>query len=128
VYSTFLSGLLLLAAEAAEPPAPLPQAAPAGNFWIQIAPFVAIGLLFYFMLIRPQGREQARRREMLKAVKRTDRVLTNSGIFGVVTNIDPEAGEITIKVDEATNTKLRMTLSSVAQVLSNEPSGTSDSK
>jgi len=119
----FLPGLLL-AADAPPPAAP----APAGNFLLQIMPFVAIGLLFYFMLIRPQSRESARRRDMIKAVKRTDRVLTTGGIFGVVTSVDPEAGEITIKVDEATNTKLRMTTSSIAQVLGNEPSGTSDSK
>jgi preprotein translocase subunit YajC len=124
VYSTLFSGLLLLAADAPDPAAP----APAGNFLISIMPFLAIGLLFYFMLIRPQSREHARRREMLKAVKKTDRVLTTSGIYGVVTSIDPEAGEITIKVDEATNTKLRMTFSSIAQVLGNEPSGTSESK
>jgi preprotein translocase subunit YajC len=80
------------------------------------------------MLIRPQGREQARRREMLASVKKTDRVVTTGGIYGVVTSIDAEAGEITIKVDEATNTKLRMTLSSIAQVVGDKTTEDTASK
>ena len=40
----------------------------------------------------------------------------------MVTNVHREADEVTIKVDEATNTKLRVTLSSIARVLGDEPS------
>ena len=92
---------------------------------ISLLPFVAIFVLFYFILIRPQRREQARRREMLSAVKKNDRVITAGGIYGVVTNVHREADELTIKVDEATNTKLRVTLSSVTRVLGDEPSAES---
>ena len=74
------------------------------------------------MLIRPQRREQARRQTMLAAVKKNDRVVTAGGIYGVVTNVHREADEVTIKVDEATNTKLRLTLSSITRVLGDEPS------
>ena len=59
---------------------------------------------------------------MLAAVKKNDRVITAGGIYGVVTNVHREADEVTIKVDEATNTKLRLTLSSIARVLGDEPS------
>ena len=89
---------------------------------VQFAPFIAIAVLFYFMLIRPQRREQARRLEMLSGVKKNDRVITAGGIYGVVTNVYREADEVTLKVDEATNTKLRVTLSSIARVLGDEPS------
>ena len=84
--------------------------------------------LFYFMVMRPQSREQARRRAMLAAVKKNDRVVTTGGIYGVVTNVHLEADEVTIKVDESTNTKLRVTLSSIARVLGDEPSDTSANK
>ena len=87
-----------------------------------LLPFVAIGALFYFLLIRPQRREQSRRESMLLAVKKNDRVITTAGIYGVVTNVHREANEITDKVDETTNTKLRLTLSSIAEVLGDEPS------
>jgi preprotein translocase subunit YajC len=87
-----------------------------------LLPFAAIFVLFYFLLIRPQRREQSRRQAMLSAVKKNDRVVTIGGIYGVVTNVHREADEVTLKVDEATNTKLRVTLSSVGRVLGDEPS------
>ncbi len=93
--------------------------APGGSMWISMLPFLAIGLLFYFLLIKPQKGEQARRRLMLSNVKVNDHVLTTAGIYGVVANIHRKTDEviITLKVDDATNTKLRMTLGSIAQVL-----------
>jgi preprotein translocase subunit YajC len=94
-----------------------------GSFFITIFPFVIIFVLFYFLLIRPQKREQGRRQEMLAGVKKNDRVVTVGGIYGVVTNVHREADEVTIKVDEATNTKLRITLSSIGRILGDEPSG-----
>ena len=77
--------------------------------------FLGLGFLFYFMLIRPQQRERAKRDELLKGIKKNDRVLTIGGIYGIVTNIDTEADEVTIRVDESNNTKIRMTLSSIAR-------------
>jgi preprotein translocase subunit YajC len=91
------------------------------SFFVTIFPFVIIFVLFYFLLIRPQRREQSRRQQMLGAVKKNDRVVTVGGIYGVVTNVHREADEVTIKVDEATNTKLRVTLSSIGRVLGDEP-------
>ena len=93
-----------------------------------LMPFIAIFVLFYFLLIRPQRREQARRREMLESIKKNDRVVTAGGIYGVVTNIQRDADEVTVKVDEATNTKLRLTLSSVVRVLGDEPSNETANK
>lgn len=89
---------------------------------LQFLPFIAIGVLFYLLLIRPQRSEQARRQIMLGAVKKNDRVVTIGGIYGVVANVHREADEVTLKVDEATNTKLRVTLSSIGRVLGDEPS------
>jgi len=83
---------------------------------------------FYLFMIKPQRKEQSRREAMLSALKKNDRVLTASGIYGVVTNIHREANEVTVKVDETTNAKLRMTLSSIAQVLGDEPAEETKSK
>ena len=85
-----------------------------------ILPFVVIGALFYFLLVVPQKRDQKRRQQMLSAVKKNDRVLTIGGIYGVVTNVQVDTDEITIKVDENTNTKLRLSLGSIARVLNEE--------
>lgn len=93
-----------------------------------LLPFIAIFVLFYFLLIRPQRREQARRREMLDAIKKNDRIITAGGIYGVVTNVQRDTDEVTVKVDEATNTKLRLTLSSIVRVVGDEPSGETTNK
>jgi len=106
--------LLLFAQEGGNAPPP------GGGMFSMLLPFLAIGFLFYFLLIRPQRQEQSRRKEMLSAVKKNDRVITAGGIYGVVTNVHAEADEVTIKVDESTNTKLRITLSSVARVFGDE--------
>jgi preprotein translocase subunit YajC len=84
-----------------------------------------IGLLlvvFYFMMIRPQRRDQARRQEMLNGVKQNDHVVTIGGIYGVVTNVHRDADQVTIKVDESNNTKIRVTLGAIARILGDEPS------
>ncbi len=84
-------------------------------------------VVFYFFMMRPQQREQAKRRDMLGALKKNDRVLTAGGIYGVVTNIHREADEVTLKVDEATNAKLRVTLGSITRVLGSDSSEESSS-
>ncbi len=118
VFLRFFQGLPLLAEDA-----PNPAANPASDssaLLLQFLPFVAIGVLFYFLMIRPQRREQSRRQTMLDAVQKNDHVVTIGGVYGVVTNVHREADEVTLKVDEATNTKLRVTLSSIARVIREE--------
>ena len=119
-----LAGMAALFAEEA-PAGGVPANDPVGSLNFLFLP-IALFALFYFIMIRPQRREQAKHQALLAELKKNDRVLTSGGIFGVVTNVNREANEVTIKVDETTNTKLRVTLSSIARVLSEEPSdGTS---
>ncbi len=112
----FLTNWVLFAEQA--PPAKAPSANP----WISWMPLILIGFLFYFLLMRPQRKERDRRQSMLTAIKKNDRVVTAGGIYGVVSSVHAEGDEVILKVDESTNTKLRVTLSSVARVLSDESS------
>lgn len=82
--------------------------------------FVLIFVLLYFMILRPQRKEQQSRGDMLTNLKKNDRVITVGGIYGVVTNVRHDGDEVTIKVDESTNAKLRLTLSSISRVVSAE--------
>lgn len=125
--NSLLSALTLLAENPPDPAAGegSPSMVP---FVTQILMFASIGLVFYFLLMRPQKKEQTRRLTMLAALKNNDRVLTTSGIYGVVTNVHREANQVTIRVDETANTKIRMTLGSIAQVLDNESSEGTESK
>lgn len=107
---------VLLAQNGGAAPAAPPGPSPYGMLF----PLAAIGLVFYLMLIRPQRREQQTRQKLLEGLKKNDRVVTVGGIYGVVLNVRREADEVTLKVDESSNTKLRVTVSSISRILGDE--------
>jgi preprotein translocase subunit YajC len=59
-------------------------------------PFAVIGALFYFVLIRPQSKEQKRRAAMLSELKKGDEVMTSSGLFGTIASLSDE--RVTLEV------------------------------
>ncbi len=88
--------------------------------------YVAIGLLFYFFLLRPGQREKAQRETMLKALKKNDRVVTIGGIVGTIANIEPDGREVTLKVDD--NTRIRFLKTSIQSVYTEEKTDDSSRK
>lgn len=78
---------------------------------------VMIGVLFYFMILRPETQRRGDQEKMHKELKKNDRVLTIGGIYGTIVNATAGSEDITIKVDESTNTKLRVTRSAVQKIL-----------
>ena len=61
---------------------------------------VAIFAIFYFLLIRPQRKEQQRHQAMVSALKKGDEVVTAGGIIGTV--VFAEQDRVTIKTAEST--------------------------
>lgn len=107
-----------------------PGAAP-GGFESQImsfAPLVLIFVVFYFLLIRPQQKRMKQHKEMLAAIRRGDRVVTNGGIIGTVNKV-VNAEELILEI--ADNVRVRVMRSMVASVVAktepvdadDEPSG-----
>lgn len=88
--------------------------------WGPFLPFLFIAVLFYLLMIRPERRKRAELAEMLRNLKKNDRVVTIGGIHGTVVNTQKDSDEVTIKVDESTNTKLRMQRSAIARVLASD--------
>lgn len=84
-----------------------------------------MGLVMYFVLMRPQSKEKKRREEMLKSIKKNDRVITVGGILGVVQSVKDD--EVTLKVDESSNTKITFTRGSISRVLSTATADTGSS-
>ncbi len=77
-------------------------------------PLVAMFAIFYFLLIRPQQKQQQQFRAMIAAVKRGDEILTSGGIKGKVTRaIDDKEVEVEIAPD----IKIRLTRTGIASVL-----------
>lgn len=73
--------------------------------------FAIIAVLWFFILIRPQRKERARRDEMLKNMKKNDRVVTIGGMIGTVANLSPDGREVTLKIDD--NTRVTMLRNSI---------------
>lgn len=108
--------LTLLAQEAA------PTGAPAGQPQCGPQQLVLFGLMaavFYFILIRPQGKERKRRQAMIDALKKNDRVITVGGIVGTVLSV--KDNEVTLKVDESSNTKITFTRAAIQTVSAAQP-------
>ena len=75
--------------------------------------FGAMFAIFYFLMIRPQQRQKQERERMLSAIKRGDKVITTSGMFGTVTNLSDRT--VTLRV--ADQVKLEFERSAVGRVL-----------
>ena len=72
-------------------------------------------------MLRPQKQEgTGASRSKVNSLKENDRVVTIGGIHGVVTNVQRDAERVTIRVDESTGTKLRVNMSAIARVLTDE--------
>lgn len=67
----------------------------------QIGPIVwlvAFGLIFYFLLIRPQRQRQKQHEEMVKALRPGDKIVTQGGIVGTVTKSDESSATLKVRL------------------------------
>jgi preprotein translocase subunit YajC len=120
-YFTHFSSLSTLIAQAA-PAAPAADGNQGSPFGL-LPGLALIAVLFYFLMIRPERKKAAAHKSLLEQLKKNDRVVTIGGIYGMVMSVQREADEVTIKIDEATNTKIRVTFNAIARVLTDEPAG-----
>ena len=119
----YLTQFILLLAQVSEakPAAPVDPQAP--SLMAFLPAIVGAMMLYYFLIIRPERRKQSTHRSQLDLLKKNDRVVTIGGIYGVVMNVQPDADEVTLKIDETTNTKIRVTMGSIARVVGSESTG-----
>jgi preprotein translocase subunit YajC len=61
-------------------------------------PILLMAIIFYFMLYRPQQKEQKQRTAMLTSLKKGDKVVTMGGIHGTITAINDKV--VSLKVAE----------------------------
>jgi preprotein translocase subunit YajC len=107
----------LLAQEAPKAP---PAGEPGGGIIQLLIPVFAAVALYYFMILRPERRKQQTVQNRLESLKKNDRVVTIGGIYGVVVNVNRESDEVTLKIDEATNAKMRVTIGAVQRIIGEE--------
>lgn len=83
---------------------------------LSLVPFVLIFVIFYFMLILPQQKKQKQQKAMMESLKKGDKVITASGIWGTVTNL----GKDTVTLQIADNTKIKMQREYILRLRSDE--------
>jgi preprotein translocase subunit YajC len=103
-------------ADAATPASPSPFSA--------VVPFVCIGVIFYFLIIRPQNKRQKDLQALVSALKTGDKVVTSSGIHGIIANVK-EGSVLSLKI--ADNVKIEIDKSAIASVDRSSDSKSSDS-
>ncbi len=78
--------------------------------------YVPIGLIFYFLILRPQRQQQKKLKEMMANLKKNDEVITNSGIHGTVAIVKDKT--VVIRVDEGC--RIEFDREAIASVKNNE--------
>jgi len=98
--------VILAAAAAGAPPA-----------WTSFIPFVGMGLVFWFFLLRPQMQQQKAQKAKIDAIKRGDQVVTAGGLIGKVLKVD----DAHVELELGPNVKVRAVRSTIADIL--QPGG-----
>ena len=75
-------------------------------------PLILIVVVFYFLLIRPQQKRQKEQKAMISALRKGDKVVTTSGIFGTIVGMDEQENKVVLKIAE--NVKVEFLKSSIA--------------
>ena len=75
-----------------------------------VLPFFLMCGIFYFMLWKPQKKQQQDRQNLLNSLKKGDKIITIGGIYGTITDLS----EKTVKVEIAEGVEITMVRSAVS--------------
>ena len=87
-------------------------------------PFIAIFVLFYFLLIRPQQKRAKEHAALIAAVKRGDTVVLSNGMIGKVTRVENE--EAMVEIAQGVNVRVVKAL--IAEVRNRTAIAANDAK
>jgi preprotein translocase subunit YajC len=85
------------------------------GYWVFL---ILMFFMFYLILFRGPRKKQQQHKQMVQSLQRNDKVRTIGGIIGVV--VDIKGDEITLKVDESNNTKIKVIASAIGKNLSRD--------
>lgn len=100
--------LLLAFAQTAQSSPAAPQQSPL----ISLMPIAIIFVIFYFLLIRPQKKNQQAHAKMISELKKNDDVVTSGGIHGTIVNVQNDI--VTLRIDD--NTRIKIQKGSIARL------------
>ena len=86
--------------------------------------FGLIGLIFYFLLIRPQRKQQKELKERQDSLKPGDKVVSAGGIYGIIREVQQDA----VKMEIAPNTIIKIAKTSIVTSVAKDGSADTDKK
>jgi preprotein translocase subunit YajC len=89
-----------------------PPSAPGGGIGSFFVPLIFIFIIMYFVMIRPQKKRQEQQQKLIGSLKTGDRVVTNAGIHGLISNVK----ENTVLLKVADNVKIEIDKSAITNV------------
>jgi preprotein translocase subunit YajC len=97
-----------------------PQGGPPGPFGNIMFPVMIAFAVFMIFTLRSKSRENKEMQNLLSKVKKNDKVITRAGIIGVVVAVKETEDEVTLRVDDTTNSRIRVQKSSIVTVVTEE--------
>ena len=95
----------------------VPEPRQGSPLW-QFMPLILIFAVMYLFLMRGPRKQQQKHKQMVQSLNKNDRVRTIGGILGTV--VEVKGDEVTLKIDESNNTKIRVSTSAIGKNLSQE--------
>ena len=84
---------------------------------LQFWPIILMIVIFYFLLYRPQRKEQKKRADMLESLKKGDRIVTSGGLYGTITSFSDK--KISVKI--ADKVEVDIARSAISGLQGDEP-------
>ncbi|CAK6518867.1 preprotein translocase subunit YajC [Rickettsia helvetica] len=81
-----------------------------------LIPMVLIFVVFYFLLLRPQEKRRKEREKLVSEVKKGEEVLTNSGIYGIITKVSDSDNNIEVEI--AKDVRIKVLKSAIIDITS----------
>ena len=78
------------------------------------------GILFVFIVLRPQQRQMREMQNALTKLKKNDKVITGSGIHGTVIQANADEPVVTLRIDENTGARMTVNRDSITKIVSAE--------
>ena len=95
------------------------QAQPQGGGMEMLIMLLVFGLVFYFMIYRPQAKRVKEHKSLMSALSKGDEVLTQGGLVGKITKVSDDKDFVVVSIAE--NTEVTVQKASISAVL---PKGT----
>ena len=97
------------------PPGSKSPTGPSNTTWILL---MAVMVIMVIMMFRAPQKQKQERKKLEQSLEKNDKVVTIGGIIGVITDIKDE--EVTLKIDESNNTKIKIQRRAIGRNISKE--------